>query len=234
MCPSRHWTLLSRAWIAGEKYTNRLPFECFSNVFAASGKIWCPALSTNRNSPVSMKPDLSSSQAWATCAEKSRHEFQQLHSYTLYRNLIEYCIILWYIYALIGNQWMCRIFAASCTSHTFRLLCWFYCQSLCSESNRSFDTLWSFCSHSPSFARPCPVLQAHLEGLLHVFTTTSLSWCKELAEKLVARAAKDLASSAAHALPGVLTVILRVLTCASAFVCLGHAPYKPLPTNPGT
>ena len=78
------------------------------------------------------------------------------------------------------------------------------------------------------------MLQAHLKGLLHVFATTSLPWCEELAEKLVARAAKDLASSTAHALPGVLTVILCVCTCASVFVCLGHSTCKPLPTNPGT
>lgn len=103
------------------------------------------------------------------------------------------------------------------TSHTFRSLCGFYYQSLCLDSNRSFDTLWSFLP-LPILAQA--VLQAHLEGLLHVFTTTSLPWSKELAEKLVARAAKDLTSSAAHALPGVLTVILWVCTCASVFVCV--------------
>ena len=119
------WIVLSRAWIAGEKYTNRLPFECLL-AFAASDKIWCPALSTNRNSPVSMKPDLSSSQAWATCGamERSRHKFQKPHSYTLYSQLIEcyriliniviYLSYMWFFHvALIDSQWMCRMFTAS-------------------------------------------------------------------------------------------------------------------------
>ena len=147
------WIVLSRAWIAGEKYTNRLPFECLL-AFAASDKIWCPALSTNRNSPVSMKPDLSSSQAWATCGamERSRHKFQKPHSYTLYSQLIEcyriliniviYLSYMWFFHvALIDSQWMCRMFTASWPRTLSDPSGGLYYQSLCSDSNHLIKAL---------------------------------------------------------------------------------------------
>lgn len=117
-----------------------------------------------------MKPDLSSSQAWATCGamERSRHKFQKPHSYTLYSQLNEYYRIL----INICDIFIIHVILSCCldwqpmnvqdvhsklTSHTFRSLCGLYYQSLCSDSNHLIKAL-IHCGVSVLTVLPLPIL----------------------------------------------------------------------------